>query len=120
MKVGLLALLFVLCAPLLAQRLPVGAEGKRVLSIKFAVQTEGRQFERDPDSIARFTILNELRTRVDTAFDSNQLAADLTYLTKTSHYFRSVDWQVTLDDKLDALHVRLIFTQPLIWRVRVV
>jgi outer membrane protein assembly factor BamA len=119
-KVGLLALLLLFCAPLLAQRLPVGAEGKRVLSIKFAVQTEGRQFERDPDSIARFTILNELRTRVDTAFDSNQLAADLSYLTQTSHYFRSVDWKVTLDEKLDGLHVRLIFTQPLIWRVRVV
>ncbi len=120
MRLSLIALIFCLCAPLWAQSLPVGAEGKRVLSIKFAVQTEGRQFDRDPDSIARYTITSELRTRVDVAFDSGALAADIKYLTETSHYFRAVNWQVKLDDKLDGLHVKLIFTQPIIARVQVV
>lgn len=113
-------MLFCLGAALGAQTLPVGAEGKRVLSLRFAVETEGRVFDRDPDSIARFQIVNEMRTRVDSAFDSGQLAADLKYLTESSHYFRAVSWQVTLDEKLDGLHVRLVFTQPLISKVRVV
>lgn len=120
LRICLLLAMVALCAPLGAQGLPVGAEGKRVLSVRFAVQTEGRQFERDPDSIPRYTIINELRTRVDTAFNAEQLKRDIDYLTTESHYFRAVDWRVTLDDKLDGLHVKLIFTQPLVWRVEIV
>lgn len=116
----LLVLVTLLSGALSAQRLPVGAEGKRVLSLDFSVQTEGKEFQRDPDSAGRYEITRALRTSVGRNFSVNDLAFDITYLTTESHLFRAVKWDVTNDDKLNGLRVKLVFTQPLVWRVRVV
>lgn len=103
-----------------AQKVPMGAEGKRVLSIDLSTSASGKVFERAPDSARSHDVLANLRTRVGKQYSSNELAKDIEYLTKTSHLFREVDWQVDYDAKLDAVKVRLILTQPLIWRIRVV
>ncbi|MCC6574019.1 MAG: BamA/TamA family outer membrane protein [Planctomycetes bacterium] len=116
-----LLLLIALTAPCLsAQTLPVGAEGKKVLTVKLAVSAEGKVFDRDPDSAKRTDVLNKLRTRETRDFRAAELAKDIDYLTTESHLFRAVTWQVELDEKLDGVRVKLILTQPLIWRIRYV
>lgn len=103
-----------------AQQLPVGAEGKRVLAIDLSTSSEGKVYDRAPDSARRHTILEHLRTREGQLFNSADLAKDLEYLTKTSHLFRASDWRVEYDAKTETVRVRLILTQPLIRRIRVV
>lgn len=116
-------LLFILCLTpslLLAQRVPVGAEGKRVSSIELKVKSEGKVFDRAPDSAPRQKIFEALRTREGLRFDSNDLKKDIDYLTDTTHLFRKVDWELDYDSEAESLKVTLIFTQPLVWRIRVV
>jgi len=103
-----------------AQKVPVGAEGKRVLSIDLSTTASGKVFDRSPDSARRHEVLGSLRTREGKQFRSADLAKDIEFLTTTSHMFREVDWRVDYDAKLDTVKVRLILTQPLIWRIRVV
>ncbi|MBX3474804.1 MAG: BamA/TamA family outer membrane protein [Planctomycetes bacterium] len=107
-------------ASLRAQRVPVGAEGKRVLAIDLNTSVEGKIFDRAPDSAQRHEILGMLRTRAGKQFRSEDLAKDLKYLTTESHMFRAADWRVEYDEKVEAVRVKLILTQPLIWRIRVV
>ncbi|MCL4729363.1 MAG: BamA/TamA family outer membrane protein [Planctomycetes bacterium] len=107
-------------AVLRAQRVPLGAEGKRVLAIDLSTASGGRVYDRAPDSAPRHEVLANLRTREGKQFRSADLAKDIEYLTTTSHMFRAADWRVDYDDKQDAVKVRLILTQPLIWRIRVV
>jgi outer membrane protein assembly factor BamA len=104
----------------MAQQLPVGAEGRRVLSINLKVRADDKIIDRAPASARRHEIINVLRTREARPFNSDDLARDITYLTTTSHMFRKVEWQVAIDSKLDGVNVTLILTQPLVWRIRVV
>jgi outer membrane protein assembly factor BamA len=116
-------MLLILClaAPLIfAQRVPVGAEGKRVTSLELQVKSEGKVFERAPDSAPRRKILEAMRIGQGKTFSSDELKRDIEYLTKTSNMFTAVDWNVSYDEKTEELTVRLIVTQPLIWRIRVV
>ncbi|MCA8916735.1 MAG: BamA/TamA family outer membrane protein [Planctomycetes bacterium] len=120
MRFALLCILG-LAAPLLfAQRVPDGAEGKRISSIELFVKSEGKVFERAPDSASRQLIFGAMRTAQGKQFDSKALKQDIDYLTDTSHMFRSVDWEVSYDSEAETTGVKLVFTQPLIWRIRVV
>lgn len=103
-----------------AQKVPMGAEGKRVLSIDLNTAAEGKVFDRAPDSARTLDVLGSLRTRVGKQFRSAELAKDIEFLTTNSHMFRAADWRVEYDAKLDAVKVKLILTQPKIWRIRVV
>lgn len=107
-------------ASLHAQKVPVGAEGKRVLSIDLNTSAEGKVFDRAPESARRHEVLGMMRTREGKQFKAADLALDLEYLTKTSHMFRAADWRVEYDEKLEGVRVKLILTQPRIWRIRVV
>jgi outer membrane protein assembly factor BamA len=104
----------------MAQQVPVGAEGKRVVAINLQVETEGTVYDRAPASARRHEILGVMRTRLARPFSSGDLARDLRYLTETSHMFRAADWRVELDEELDGVRVHLILTQPLIHRIRYV
>lgn len=103
-----------------AQKVPMGAEGKRIVAIDLNTSVEGKVFDRAPDSAQRHEILGTLRTRVGKQFRSEDLAKDLEYLSRESHMFRAADTKVEYDEKQDAVKVRLILVQPLIWRIRVV
>ncbi|MBV6517301.1 MAG: Outer membrane protein assembly factor BamA [Planctomycetes bacterium] len=115
----LIVVLGLFAACLGAQRIPVGASGKRLLSIGFSVETEGRTFDRDPDSASRYEITRALRMREGLPFSTDDLAEDIKYLTTGSHLFRAVKYDVTIDEALDGVRVKLIVSQPLVWRVRV-
>ncbi|MCB9932145.1 MAG: BamA/TamA family outer membrane protein [Planctomycetes bacterium] len=121
MRFAFLLMLF-LAAPLLtAQLVPDGAEGKRISSIELFVKSEGKVFERAPDSAPRQSIFEMMRTAQGKTFDSKDLAKDLTYLTETSHMFRAVEiLKIDYDREAETVAIRLVFTQPTIWRIRVV
>jgi hypothetical protein len=90
-------LLLILClvAPvLLAQRVPLGAEGKRVSSIELQVKSEGNVFERAPDSASRRKIFEAMRTGQGKIFNADDLRLDIERLTTTTHMFTAVDWEV--------------------------
>lgn len=104
----------------MAQQLPVGAEGRRVLSINLKVRADDKIIDRAPASARRHEIINVMRTREARPFNSDDLSRDLTFLTTGSNMFRKAEWEVTIDSKLDGVNVTLILTQPLVWRIRVV
>jgi outer membrane protein assembly factor BamA len=117
----LLLLLVLASAPLLfAQRVPVGAEGARISAVEMFVKSEGQVFERAPDSAPRHRILEAMRTRQGGQFSSDALSKDITYLTTTSHLFADVGYDFDFDSEANTLRVKLIFSQPLVWRIRVV
>ncbi|MCA8945462.1 MAG: BamA/TamA family outer membrane protein, partial [Planctomycetes bacterium] len=116
-------LLFIFCllAPaLFAQRVPVGAEGARIAAIELKVKSEGKVFDRAPDSAPRPKIFEAMRTREGRQFASADLKKDIEYLTDSSHMFRKVEWDLDYDQEAESLKVTLIFTQPLVWRIRTV
>ncbi|MCA8911656.1 MAG: BamA/TamA family outer membrane protein [Planctomycetes bacterium] len=116
-------LLFILCllpSLLCAQRVPVGAEGARVGSIELKVKSEGKIFDRAPDSAPRRKIFEAMITRESRPFKAEELKRDIEYLTETSHMFRKVEWKLDYDSAAETVDVTLIFTQPLVWRIRVV
>lgn len=119
-----LVLLFILClgTPLLfAQVVPVGAEGKRISSIELFVKSEGKVYERAPDSAPRQKIFEAMRTAQGRTFSSAELDKDIRYLTRTSHLFPAVEvLKIDYDTKADTVAIQLVFTQPTIWRIRVV
>ena len=114
-------LILSLAAPLLfSQRVPLGAEGKRIEAIELFVKSEGKVFERAPDSASRQRIFEGLRTGQGKPLRPDDLKADIKYLETTSHMFRKVDWEIVYDSDAETNIVKLIFTQPLISRIRVV
>jgi outer membrane protein assembly factor BamA len=116
-------LLLILClaAPLLsAQRVPVGAEGKRVTSIELLVKSEGKVFERAPESASRRKIFEAMRTGQGKIFVEADLREDIKYLTETTNMFVTVEPEFDYDPDTENVDIRLIFTQPRIWRIRVV
>lgn len=84
------------------------------------MKSEGKVFERAPDSASRRVILEAMRTRQGRPFNAQELKQDITYLTETSHMFRQVEPDFEYDSQADTVKVKLIFTQPLVSRIRVV
>ena len=115
----LFIILVCLASPLLFSQ-PVGSKGKPISSIELFVKSEGKVFERAPESASRRTIFEAMRVRQDRKFDMDELKKDIEYLTKTSHMFRDVDAEVLYDSEAETVKIKLIFTQPLVHRIRVV
>src|SRR5690606_7758996 len=68
----------------------------------------------------RQKIFEAMRTAQGRTFSSDELKKDIEYLTKTSHLFPAVEPEIDYDSKADTVAIRLICTQPTIWRIRVV
>ncbi|MBK8207728.1 MAG: BamA/TamA family outer membrane protein [Planctomycetes bacterium] len=116
-----LAVLSVIAALASAQKVDVGTEGTAIIAIELQVKSEGKVFDRAPDSARKHEILGVMRTRQGKAFRAEDLARDVKYLTETSHMFREVDVRAELVDQPNqskGVRVKLIFTQPLVKRVR--
>lgn len=91
-----------------------------MVSIDFMVKAEGAVYERTPASARRHEILGVMRISEGRLFKEEDLARDIEYLTETSHMFRDVEAEITYDEELEGTRVKLVFTQPLVWRIRVV
>lgn len=84
------------------------------------MKSEGKVFERAPDSASRRAIFEAMRVRQGRRFSQKELKQDIEFLTETSHMFRDVEAKYVYDGESDTLKIHLIFTQPLVWRIRVV
>ena len=115
----LFLVLVCLGSPLLFSQ-PVGSLGKSISSIELLVKSEGKVFERAPDSASRRAIFEAMRVRQGRQFSMKELEKDIEYLTETSHMFREVDAEISYDSEAETVQIKLIFTQPLVKRIRVV
>ncbi|MBZ0137398.1 MAG: BamA/TamA family outer membrane protein [Planctomycetes bacterium] len=115
----LLLCLFFVAPPLLFSQ-PVGSLGKPVSAIELLVKSEGKVFERAPDSATRRKIFESMRTRQGGAFKLDDLKKDITFLTDISHMFREVESEIVYDATAETVKIKLIFVQPLVKRIRVV
>ncbi len=103
-----------------AQDIEQAAEGLRVLSIELQTRSEGRVYDRAPDSATRQAILANLRTRQGLPFSRAEVDRDIDYLVNKSHMFRAVEARAAVDPDpaFAGVRVKLILTQPLVKQLR--
>lgn len=113
-------LLLCLASPLFAQLASPPVGSPTITGIELFVKSEGKVFERAPDSATRRAIFEAMRVRQGRPFSQKELKLDIEFLTDTSHMFRKVEADYVYDAEADTVKIKLIFTQPLVSRIRVV